>query len=115
MVDAMTIQPISAGVALSDSANSGSTGVFDRVELKMARPPMRAMRTKKEGWAGFIGWRAGRFFENVVRNRMACERIDDTPSPRRTPGSSFNQLDLTSVGMTNETCPAFPDYPLRRI
>ena len=53
MVDAMTIQPISAGVALSDSANSGSTGVFDSVELKMASPPMSAMRMKKEGWAGF--------------------------------------------------------------
>ena len=46
MVEAMTIQPISAGVAWSDSANSGSTGVFDRVELKMASPPMRAMRMK---------------------------------------------------------------------
>jgi hypothetical protein len=52
MVYAMAIQPISAGVALSEAANSGSTGVFDSVELKMASPPMSAMRTKKEGWAG---------------------------------------------------------------
>ena len=53
-VEAMTIQPISAGLALSAWANSGSTGVFDSVELNIASPPMRAIRKKKERWPDFM-------------------------------------------------------------
>src|ERR1700681_4176357 len=47
IVDAITIQPISWGVAPRCAAKSGSTGVFDNVELRMASAPIDAIRTKK--------------------------------------------------------------------
>jgi hypothetical protein len=46
IVEAITIQPISAGVAPRCAANSGRTGVFDSVELKIASAPIAAMRRK---------------------------------------------------------------------
>jgi len=43
----MTIQPISAGLAPSAFENRGNTGVFDIVELSIAKPPITQIRRKK--------------------------------------------------------------------
>ncbi|HUW29229.1 MAG TPA: hypothetical protein VMV97_11535 [Sulfuriferula sp.] len=43
----MTIQPISAGLAPSAFENRGNTGVFDIVELSIAKPPITQIRMKK--------------------------------------------------------------------
>lgn len=77
IVDAMTIQPISVEVAWSDCANSGNTGVFDSVELKMASPPMSAMRTKKEGRRDFIKRQGVRFAWLECSGKWPGVRIQD--------------------------------------
>src|SRR5512139_849169 len=81
-VEATTIQPISAGLACSAWANSGRTGVFDSVELRMASPPMSAMRMKNEGWAGFIGRCARACFEcNAESRGMRKNHAHDVANP----------------------------------
>jgi hypothetical protein len=46
-VEAMTIQPISAGLAPIALENNGNTGVFDIVELNIARLPTTEISRKK--------------------------------------------------------------------